>query len=111
MGRLDPCAFKSGVIQRVYKSCAFCEVGLAVKLIRKLIFLRIGLDMLVIEWLCCAVVLSLIVHGKVVISIDGRRSLMLLRRYIRLGLLFLRSRIKGIEAGRPDVLALSGFAS
>lgn len=110
MGRFDPCALESGAVQRVYQHCAFCENWRALRLVSKLAFLRIGLDVLIAERLVCALLLSSIVH-EIVIAVIRSRSLIALRRFKELGWLFLRGWIEGIEPGRPDVLALSGFAS
>ena len=110
MGGLDPCTLEGRVVQRVDNGCAFCEDWRALRLISKLVLLGIGLDIFIIERLSCVVGLSLIVR-EIVVAIGRRRSLIPLRRFIKLDWWFLRSRVEGIEAGRPNVLALPGFAS
>ena len=110
MGGLDPCTLEGRVVQRVDNGCAFCEDWRALRFISKLVLLGIGLDVFIIERLSCVVVLSLIV-GEIVVAIGRRRSLIPLRRFIKLDWWFLRSRVKGIGAGSPNVLALPGFAS
>lgn len=83
MGRLNSCALKCGVVQWINQNCALGKNWRALRHVGELTFLRIGLNVFIAERLTFVVLLSLIVH-KVVVAVIGSRSLIALRRFIKL---------------------------